>query len=50
MYTGGIMRNLILFLIAFIAVVTFIRAYEKTDADMQDSSRRNAAIEVNIKD
>ena len=27
------MRNLILFLIAFIAVVTFIRAFDRVDAE-----------------
>ena len=49
MPTGGIMRNLILFLIAFIAVVTFIRAYDKTDIGAQDNSRQSI-IEVNIRD
>ena len=48
MHTGGIMRNLILFLIAFIAVVTFIRAYDKTGIDAQDA--RQNVIEVNVKD
>jgi len=39
------MRNLILVLIAFIAVVTFIRAYDGYQADLAGSSGR-AAIEA----
>jgi len=31
------MRNLILVLVAFIAVVTFIRAYDRPQADLGDS-------------
>ena len=34
------MRNLILLLIAFIAVVTFIRAYDSTDTGVNDLSRQ----------
>jgi len=33
------MRNLILVLVAFIAVVTFIRAYDRPQADVRDSMK-----------
>jgi len=36
------MRNLILVLVALIAVVTFIRAYDGPQVDVGDSSRRDA--------
>jgi len=40
------MRNLMLLLIAFIAVVTFIRAFDKTDAEaLHDITTRKAAVE-----
>ena len=42
------MRNLILFLIAFIAVVTFIRAYDRADTGTQDT--RQNVIEAGIID
>jgi hypothetical protein len=45
------MRNLILVLIAFIAVVTFIRAYEGSGADIQsDHLSQQAAIDVRVGD
>ena len=44
------MRNLILVLIAFIAVVTFIRAYDGPKADVGDSSRRGAVVESSVLD
>ena len=34
------MRNLVLFLIAFIAIVTFIRAFDKDDVELHDLSRQ----------
>jgi len=42
------MRNLMLLLIAFIAVVTFIRAFDKADADaeLHDLSRQSAVESV----
>jgi len=42
------MRNLMLLLIAFIAVVTFIRAFEKADSDVElrDLSRQSAVENV----
>ena len=43
------MRNLILVLVAFIAVVTFIRAYDGPQANLGDSPR-NAAIESPMDD
>jgi len=43
------MRNLILVLIAFIAVVTFIRAYDGYQAGVGDSSRQTA-IESSVLD
>jgi len=42
------MRKLILLLIAFIAVVTFIRAYDKADAGTQGDVSRQAAVEARI--
>ena len=42
------MRNLILLLIAFIAVVTFIRAYDKTDAGTLNDLSPQASVEVRI--
>ena len=46
------MRNLILVLIAFIAVVTFIRAYEGSGADIHASDHlsQQAAIDVRVGD
>jgi len=43
------MRNLMLLLIAFIAVVTFIRAFDKAEADtetLHDLSRQSAVESV----
>ena len=42
------MRNLILLLIAFIAVVTFIRAYDKTDVVALNDLSPPASVEVRI--
>jgi len=42
------MRKLILLLIALIAVVTFIRAYDKTEAGTQGDVSRQASVEVRI--
>ena len=42
------MRNLILLLIAFIAVVTFIRAYDKTDAGTLNNLSQQSAVEFRI--
>jgi hypothetical protein len=39
------MRNLILLLIAFIAVVTFIRAFDKADAEALHDIPRQPAVE-----
>jgi hypothetical protein len=39
------MRNLMLLLIAFIAVVTFIRAFDKTDAETLHDLSRQSAVE-----
>jgi hypothetical protein len=41
---GGFMRKLMLLLIAFIAVVTFIRAFDKGDSSLQAS--RQSSIEA----
>jgi hypothetical protein len=41
---GGFMRKLMLLLIAFIAVVTFIRAFDKGDSSLQAS--RQPSIEA----
>ena len=46
---GDTMRNLILVLVAFIAVVTFIRAYDGPQADLGNSPR-GAAIESPVDD
>jgi hypothetical protein len=43
--SGGFMRNLVLILIAFIAVVTFIRAFDNSGADNRGISEQ--AIEFN---
>ena len=40
------MRKLMLLLIAFIAVVTFIRAYDKSDTVILDDLSRQTAIEA----
>jgi hypothetical protein len=41
------MRNLILLLIAFIAVATFIRAFDKADAEaLHDISRQPSAESI----
>jgi len=42
------MRNLILLLIAFIAVVTFIRAYDKIDQKAVNNLSRQAAVEIRL--
>jgi len=42
------MRNLILLLIAFIAVVTFIRAYDHVDQEAIGNLSRQAAVEMSI--
>ena len=42
------MRNLILLLIAFIAVVTFIRAYDKTDSGELGYLTPQTSVEVRI--
>jgi hypothetical protein len=39
------MRNLILLLIAFMAVVTFIRAFDKADAEALHDIPQKAAVE-----
>lgn len=44
------MRKLIVLLIVFIAVVTFIRTYDKADAGTHDNiSRQNSIVEAGIK-
>jgi len=43
------MRNLILVLVAFIAVVTFIRAYDVSQAGLGDSSRQTT-VESSVLD
>jgi len=40
------MRNLVLFLIALFAVVTFIRAFDKDDAEVPHNLSRQAAVET----
>jgi hypothetical protein len=40
------MRNLVLFLIALFAVVTFIRAFDKADAGELDDLSRQSAVET----
>ena len=40
------MRNLLLILIAFIAVVTFIRAFDKTDVEALNTLSQQAAVEA----
>jgi len=40
------MRNLVLFLIALFAVVTFIRAFDKDDAGATHEPFRQAAVET----
>ena len=40
------MRKLILLLIAFLAVVTFIRAFDKSDAETFNLMSRQAVIEA----
>lgn len=42
------MRKLMLLLIAFIAVVTFIRAYDKTDNGMMGNVSQQAAVEIRL--
>jgi hypothetical protein len=42
------MRNLILLLIAFIAVVTFIRAYDKTDVGAPNNVPQEASVEIRL--
>jgi hypothetical protein len=44
------MRKLILLLIAFIAVVTFIRAYDKPDSEAISELSRQAAVEIRLND
>jgi hypothetical protein len=44
---GGFMRKLMLLLIAFIAVVTFIRAFDKSDSgDLSLQGSRSSSIEA----
>jgi len=44
---GGFMRKLMLLLIAFIAVVTFIRAFDKGDSgDMSLQASRQSSMEA----
>jgi len=43
------MRNLILVLVAFIAVVTFIRAYDGSQTGVGDSSRQTT-VESSVLD
>jgi len=47
---GGFMRKLMLLLIAFIAVVTFIRVFDKGDLSLQTSrqSSLEAPMEANF--
>ena len=45
---GAPVRNLVLFLIAFIAVVTFMRAFDKTEAETLHNLPAQAAIEGNF--
>jgi hypothetical protein len=40
------MRNLVLFLIALFAIVTFIRAFDKTDAEEFHDLSRQSAVET----
>ena len=42
------MRNLILLLIAFIALVTFIRAYDSSDIWVPDEIRQTPIIEARL--
>ena len=42
------MRNLILLLIAFIAVVTFIRAYDKNDTGSLNDLGQQASVEIRV--
>jgi hypothetical protein len=42
------MRNLILLLIAFIAVATFIRAYDKTETGALENMTQQASVEINL--
>ena len=42
------MRNLVLFLIAFLAVVTFIRAFDKVEAGTLNNLSEKTAVEVHI--
>ena len=42
------MRKLILLLIAFIAVVTFIRAYDKTEPETLDNLAPQASVELRL--
>jgi hypothetical protein len=39
------MRNLVLFLIAFIAVMTFIRTFDRVDAETLNDLPPQAAVE-----
>ena len=45
---GVFMRKLILLLIAFIAVATFIRAYDKHDAEAINNLSRQASVEIRL--
>jgi hypothetical protein len=40
------MRNLLLILIAFLAVVTFIRAFDRSENDSLKDISRQAAVEA----
>jgi len=42
------MRNLVLFLIAFIAIVTFIRAFEKIEAGTLNDLSGKTSVEVQL--
>jgi len=42
------MRNLVLFLIAFIAIVTFIRAFDRVEAEPLNDMPRQSAVEVHF--
>jgi hypothetical protein len=44
---GGLMRNLVLILIAFIAVVTFIRAFDNSGDEIKNE-RPEVITEFNI--
>jgi hypothetical protein len=49
MLSGGFMRKLVFFLMALIAVVTFIRAYSTTTIPAADSVSKIETINTRIK-